>query len=56
MDEVAEDCEGAGVSVFERERNGIAHAETHAEVGRSEDTHVLQVSLYFMQRTLLCKV
>ena len=37
MDEVAEDGEGAGVRVLECERDGIAHAETHAEVGRSEN-------------------
>ena len=39
VDEVAEDREGAGVGVLERERDGIANAEAHAEVGRSEDTH-----------------
>ena len=39
VDEVPEDREGAGVSVLERERDGIANAETHAEVGRSKDTH-----------------
>jgi hypothetical protein len=41
VDEVTEDREGAGVSVLERERDGIAHAEAHTEVGRSEDTHTL---------------
>jgi hypothetical protein len=25
--------------VLERERDGIAHAEAHAEVSRSDDTH-----------------
>lgn len=39
MDEVAEDREGAGVSVLDCERDGIANAEAHAEVGRSKDTH-----------------
>ena len=39
VDEVPEDREGSGVSVLERERNGIANAETRAEVGRSEDLH-----------------
>ena len=39
VDEVAEDREGAGVSVLERERDGIANAETHAEVGRPKDSH-----------------
>ena len=39
VDEIAEDREGAGVGVLERERDGVAHAETHAEVGGPEDTH-----------------
>jgi hypothetical protein len=39
MDQVAEDRQGAGVRVLERERDGIANAETHAEVGGSNDTH-----------------
>ena len=38
VDEVTEDRQGAGVSVVERERDGIANAETHAEVGGSQDT------------------
>jgi len=42
VDEVTEDREGAGVSVLERERDGIANAETHAEAGRPEDAHTLQ--------------
>ena len=46
VDEVTEDREGAGVSVLERERDGIANAETHAEVGRSEDAHTLQCKVY----------
>ena len=46
VDEVAEDGEGAGVGVLERERDGIAHAEAHAEVGGSEDTHTLQYKVY----------
>ena len=41
VDEVTEDREGAGVSVLEREPNGIANAETHAEVGGSKDPHAL---------------
>ena len=41
VDEVAEDREGAGVRVLERERDGIANAEAHAEVGGSEDPHTL---------------
>lgn len=52
VDEVAEDGEGAGVSVLKRERDGIANAETHAEMRRSQDTHTRQ----FTQRTLCCKV
>src|SRR5205814_8157952 len=47
VDEVPEDREGAGVSVLERERDGIANAETHAEVGRSEKTHTLQFKVYY---------
>ena len=39
VDEIAEDREGAGVGVLERERDGIAHAKAHAEVGRTEDLH-----------------
>jgi hypothetical protein len=39
VDEVTEDREGAGVSVLERERDGVANAETHAEVSGSEDAH-----------------
>jgi hypothetical protein len=39
VDEVTENREGAGVSVLERERDSIANAETHAELGRSENTH-----------------
>ena len=42
VDEVAEDREGAGISVLERERDGIANAEAHAEVGGSKDTHTFQ--------------
>jgi hypothetical protein len=38
--------------VLERERDGIANAETHAEVGRPEDTHGYECT----QRTLQCKV
>ena len=39
MDEVAEDREGAGVGVLDGECDGIANAETHAEVGGSENPH-----------------
>ena len=48
VDEVAEDRERAGVGVVEGEGDGVADAEAHAEVGRSEDTHGSQ----FTQRTL----
>ena len=41
MHEVAEDGEGAGIGVLERERDGVAHPEAHAEVGRSKDPHTL---------------
>ena len=40
VDEVPKDREGPGISVLDRERDGIANAETHAEVGCSEDTHI----------------
>ena len=39
MDEVTENREGPGVRVLEGERDGIAHAETHPEVTRAENTH-----------------
>ena len=39
VDQVTEDRQWAGVGVLERERDGIANAEAHAEVGRSKDTH-----------------
>jgi hypothetical protein len=38
--------------VLERERDGVADAETHAEVGRPEDAHTCD----FTQRTLCSKV
>ena len=46
VNEVAQDGQGAGVGMLERERDGIANAEAHAEVGRSEDTHTLQCKVY----------
>ena len=46
VDEVAENREGAGVGVLERERDGVANAETHAEVGGSKDPHTLQFKVY----------
>ena len=39
VDEVTEDREWAGVAVLERERDGIANAETHAKAGGAKDTH-----------------
>jgi hypothetical protein len=45
VDEIAKDREGAGVSVIERKRDGIANAEAHAEVRRSNDTHRIHVPL-----------
>jgi hypothetical protein len=44
VDEVTQDREGAGVSVLVRERDRIANAEAHAEVGRSKDTHYRRVN------------
>jgi len=39
MDEVAEDREGAGIGVLDGQCDGIPNAETHAEVGGSENPH-----------------
>jgi hypothetical protein len=39
VDKVAENRERGDVSVPEREHDGIANAETHAEVVRSENAH-----------------
>jgi hypothetical protein len=39
MNEVAKDREGAGIGVLDGERDGIPNAETHAEVGGSENPH-----------------
>ena len=39
VDEIAEDREGARVGVLERERDGVAHAEAHAEACGSKDAH-----------------
>jgi hypothetical protein len=41
VDEIAENREWAGVGVFEREGDGVAHAETHAQMSRPEDPHTL---------------
>ena len=46
MDEVTEDRERPGVSVLERERDGITNAETHAEMGSSENAHNFRTSLH----------
>jgi Domain of unknown function (DUF4173) len=54
VDEVAENREGAGVGVLQCERDGIANAETHAEMVRPEDAHLCAGK--FTQRTLCCKV
>ena len=45
VNEVTEDRQRAGVSVLERERDGIANTEAHTEVGGSEDTHYLPEGL-----------
>jgi hypothetical protein len=44
--EVAEDGERAGVSALERERDGIANAETHAEMSRPNDPHTFHYKAY----------
>ena len=40
VDEIAEDRERAGISLLERERDGIANAEAHAQAGGSKDLHI----------------
>ena len=54
VDQVAEDGQRAGVGVFERERDGVANAETHAEMGGAEDTHDFTVQS-ITAFTLHCK-
>jgi hypothetical protein len=39
VDEIAEDGEGPGVGVLQRERYRIANAEAHAKMGGSKDAH-----------------
>jgi hypothetical protein len=39
VDEVTEDGERASVGALERERDGIAHAKAHAEVGSADNPH-----------------
>src|SRR5204863_500433 len=46
VDEIAEDREGPGVGVLERERDGVADAEAHAEMSRPKDAHSLQCKVY----------
>src|ERR671913_2516324 len=46
VDEVAENRQWAGVGLLQRERDGVAHAEAHAEVGRSHDAHTLRYKVY----------
>jgi hypothetical protein len=40
VDEVAKYRERGGGRVVEREADGVAHAEAHAEMRRAEDPHV----------------
>jgi len=50
VDEVSENREWTGVGALERERDGVADAEAHAEMDRSQDTHsyfMIQSSLYY---------
>jgi hypothetical protein len=44
VDQVTKDRQWAGVGVLERERDGIANAEAHAEVGRSKDMHTFSAA------------
>ena len=46
MDEIAEDREGPGVRVLERERDRIANAEAHTEVGSPQEAHTLHCKVY----------
>jgi hypothetical protein len=52
VDEVAEDRQGAYFCVFDGERDGVADAETHAEVRGPENSHQRTIP----QRTLYAKV
>ena len=46
VNQVAEDGERPGVGVLEGERDRVADAEAHAEVGGAEDTHTLRCKVY----------
>ena len=46
VDEVAENREGTGIRLLEREPDGIANAEAHTEVSGSDDAHTLQHKVY----------
>ena len=46
VDQVAEDRQRSGVGVVERECDGVADAEAHAEVGRAKDSHTGNASIY----------
>jgi len=50
--EIAEDGQGFGVPFVERERDGVADAEAHAESAGAQDVH----SRFPMAKTLQCKV
>ena len=39
MDQVTEDGERAGFGAGERQRDRVAHAEAHAQMRRSDDSH-----------------
>jgi hypothetical protein len=39
VNQVTKNRERSGVSVLERERDGVADAEAHAEVAGPQDTH-----------------
>jgi hypothetical protein len=39
VDEIAEDRKRSGVSMVEREGDGVANAEAHTKAGGAEDTH-----------------
>jgi hypothetical protein len=44
MDQVAENGERAGVGAFERQRDGVAHPEAHAQMCRPDDFHGVTAS------------
>jgi hypothetical protein len=53
--EITEDRERARVGVLEREGDGIANAEAHAEMRRPDNTHTLQFKVYCDANDVKCE-